>query len=202
MGPRQNSISCPCFPPAKMPNLDIDTAITCMSHTQDPALNIILDSLDSDYRHFVKDIKNKTNLSSYQKLLHSDRDISALIITFGILFFLLLESKVLRLLHFSQAGLNKTLLLAKDLYFWLVTGCSECSKLLPSQMANPSVTQSWSCHLGTPMQHVGLDLFSHLGSTFLVCVYNWSRYLVYEKLSSVSTASVVKCLKSWFNLLG
>ena len=45
----------PLFSPAEMPNFDIDTAITCMSHMQDPALNIILDSIDSDYRQFIEE---------------------------------------------------------------------------------------------------------------------------------------------------
>lgn len=78
----------------------------------------------------------------------------------------------------------------------LITGCSECSHLLPSQMTNPSVTHPPSTHMGTPMQHVGVDLFSHLGSTFLVCVNHWSGYPVYEKMTFVSTPSVVKCLKN------
>ena len=64
----------PLFSPTEMPNLDIDMANNCMVHTHDPALNVVLDSIDSDYRQFLKDIKNNTNLPSHQKLLHSDRD--------------------------------------------------------------------------------------------------------------------------------
>ena len=84
----------------------------------------------------------------------------------------------------------------------LVDGCLDCTRLLPSQIANPSVTKFPSAHLGVPMQHVRIDLFSHLGSTYLVCVDHWSGYPLYDKLSSVSTASVIKCLKQWLNPLG
>ena len=76
-------------------------------------------------------------------------------------------------------------------------------QLLPSQVANPSITNSPSTFGHTyAIRTVGVDLFSHLGSTYLVFVDHWSGCPVGEKLSSVSTASVVKCLKHWFYLLG
>ena len=115
---------------------------------------------------------------------------------------------MLKLLHSSHSGLTK---LAKGLYFWpgmtnnikqLVAGCLECTRLLPSQVVNPSKMDFLSVHLGTPMRHVGVEWFSHQGSTFVVCVDHWSGYSVYVKLSSMSITSVVKCLNNWFNLLG
>lgn len=45
-----------------------------MSHTNNPILDVILDAIDSDYRQFVNNVKNNTNLSSYHKLLHADQD--------------------------------------------------------------------------------------------------------------------------------
>ena len=77
-----------------------------------------------------------------------------------------------------------------------VITCKECSLLLPSQISNPSVTIS-----DTPCS-IGVDLFSHQGATFLVCINHWSDYPMYEQLSSASMSTVVKCLTSWFGLLG
>lgn len=45
----------PFFSPAEMLNLDIDTAVTCMTDTRDLALDIILDAIDSDYRALIKE---------------------------------------------------------------------------------------------------------------------------------------------------
>ena len=64
----------PIFAPVKMPKLDIDTAIAYMSHTNDHILDVILDAMNSNYRQFVNDVKNNTNLPSYHKLLHADQD--------------------------------------------------------------------------------------------------------------------------------
>ena len=92
---------------------------------------------------------------------------------------------VLRLLHASHSGINKTLVLARGLYFWpgmvndikqLISNCRECTRLLQSQPANPMSTAPPFRHLGHPMQHVGLDLFSFGGKTFLICVDHRSRY--------------------------
>ena len=57
-----------------MPNLDTDTVVTCMADTHDPALDLILDAIDSDYLALIKDIKNNTSISPYSKLLQSERD--------------------------------------------------------------------------------------------------------------------------------
>ena len=57
-------------------------------------------------------------------------------------------------------------------------------------------------HFGFPMQHVGLDLFSFGGKDYLICVHQWSGYPVYQLLRSTTSDSVIRCLSSWFNLLG
>lgn len=47
-----------------------------MSHTylQMTQYWTFLDTMDSDYRQFVNDIKNNTNLSSYHKLIYANQD--------------------------------------------------------------------------------------------------------------------------------
>ena len=75
-------------------------------------------------------------------------------------------------------------------------------KVLPSQPYNPMSTPSPSSHFGFPMQHVGLDLFSFGNKVYVICVDHWSGYPFYALLRSVSTASIISTLTSWFNLFG
>ena len=68
--------------------------------------------------------------------------------------------------------------------------------------ANSMTTSPPSCHFGFPMQHVGLDLFSFGGKSFLICVDHWSGYPLFHALRSLSLESIIKVLTSWFNTLG
>ena len=104
-----------------------------------------------------------------------------------------------------------TTALARGLYFWpgmsndirqMLSACTECARVLPSQPANPLSTAPPSSHFGFPMQHVGLDLFSFGGMDYLICVDHWTGYPLYQLLCSTTSDSVTRCLSSWFNLLG
>ena len=64
-----------------------------------------------------------------------------------------------------------------------------------SQPANPMITAPPSHHLGYPMQHVGLDLFSFGGKSFLMCVDHWSGYPLYHVL--VRSLSSVEVPNKW-----
>ena len=52
------------------------------------------------------------------------------------------------------------------------------------------------------MQHIGLDLFSFSGKSFLICVDHWSGYPPFHALRSLSAESIINILTSWFNTLG
>ena len=94
-----------------------------MSDTHDPSLDIILDSIDSDYRQLIKDIEQNTSLSTYQELLKSERenlsleDQLVLIHSRPIVLPKKSIERILQLLHVSHAGITKTSTLAKNLYF-------------------------------------------------------------------------------------
>ena len=100
---------------------------------------------------------------------------------------------ILQLLHASHSGMNKTLVLARSLYYWpgmvndvkqLISRCTACARVQPSQPFTPMVTSPPSSHLGYPMQHVGLDLFSYGNKQHLICVDHWSGYPLYPQLRS------------------
>ena len=152
-------------------------------------MNVISHAIDDDYRVLVQDVLNGTSTSSYSRSLKSE--MASLSVSDGLI---LLDSRrivlripvvksVLHLLHASHSGINKTILLARGLYYWpgmindvkqLVLSCRECSWLLQSQPGNPMTTAPPSSHFGYHMQHVGLDLFSFGGKSFLICIDHWS----------------------------
>ena len=201
----------PLFLPQEQPDLEIDTAITCLVATSHPSMDIISRAVDDDYRALVQDVLRGTSTSSYSRSLKLE--MASLSVSDGLV---LLDSRriilptpavkpVIHLLHASHSGINKTILLARGLYYWpgmindikqLVSSCRECSQLLQSQPSNPMTTASPSSHFGYPMQHVGLDLFSFGGKSFLICVDHWSGYPLYQALCSLSADSIIGVLTS------
>ena len=168
----------PLFAPEEHSSLEIATAISCLAQTSHPAMDLIFNSIDEDYRRLLSDVKNNTILSTYAQSLKTYFDI--LSISDGLI---LMDSRrivlplpsvkpILKLLHASHSGISKTTALARGLYFWpgmtndirrMVSSCVECLRVLPTQPANPMSTASPSSHFGFPIQHVGLDLFSFGG---------------------------------------
>ena len=65
----------PLFTPGDMPGLEIDTAILCLSQTSQPAIRLIYDTIDDDYRQLVEDVKNGTNISMYSQSLKGSFEI-------------------------------------------------------------------------------------------------------------------------------
>ena len=107
--------------------------------------------------------------------------------------------------------MNKTLVLARSLYYWpgmvndikqLISRCTVCARVQPSQPFTPMVTSPPSSHLGYPMQHVCLDLFSYKNKQHLICVDHWSGYPLYSQLRSLSSDTIISTLTDWFNILG
>ena len=144
----------PLFSPQDLPDLEIDTAITCLSATSSSSLDIIYSAIDDDYRLLLSDVKNNSNFSKYSVHLKSDFD--SLSISDDLV---LLDSRrivlplpairpILNLLHTSHSGVNKTIVLARGLYYWpgmindikqLVSRCATCVRVQPSQPFNLSL---------------------------------------------------------------
>ena len=110
-----------------------------------------------------------------------------------------------------HVGVNKTYDMDRSLYYWrgmlndikqLIDGCEACAKSQPSQPKNLRSTEPPSSTLGPPLSHVGLDMFEFGGNQHIVCVDQWSGYPLYQKMSSTSSASVIKVITDRFNTLG
>ena len=113
----------PLFSPQEQPDLEIDTAITCLAATSHPSMSVISCAVDDDYHALIQDVLCGTSNSAYSRSLKSE--MSSLSVSDGLV---LLDSRriflpipavkpVLRLLHTSHSGINKTILLARGLYF-------------------------------------------------------------------------------------
>ena len=207
----------PLFSPQEQSDLEVDTAITYLVATSHPSMDVIYCAIDENYLDLFNDVLNGTSISSYSRSLKSD--MASLSVSDGLI---LLDSRhivlplsavkpVLKLLHASHSDINKTIVLVCGLYYWPgmindvkqpISSCCECTKLLQSQPANPMITAPPSHHFGYPMQHVGLDLFSFGGKSFLICVDHWSGYPLYQALRSLSSDVIISILITWFNTLG
>ena len=58
----------PLFAPEELSSLEIDMAISCLSQTSHPSIDLIYGSID-DYRLVLEDVKNGTSDSSYSRSL-------------------------------------------------------------------------------------------------------------------------------------
>ena len=46
----------PLFVPEELPDLEIDTAISCLAKTLQPSLNVVYAAIDDDYRKLIQDV--------------------------------------------------------------------------------------------------------------------------------------------------
>ena len=65
----------PLFAPEELPGLDIDTAISCLSQTSQPAIRVIYEAVDDDYRQLLEDVKCGTSISTYSQALKGSLNI-------------------------------------------------------------------------------------------------------------------------------
>ena len=116
---------------------------------------------------------------------------------------------VLRSLHSSHQGYNKTCKLATQLYYWpgmttdirnMIDACSSCQKLRQSQQQLPIKFTPISEM--APMSHVGTDLYQLGSDHYLIMVDRFSGFVCSEKMRSTTASAILRQLQAWFNLLG
>ena len=79
-----------------------------------------------------------------------------------------------------------------------VQACPICQKTSPHNR-EPLIGTPLPTH---PWERIALDLFELKGSTYLVAVDYYSRFVEVEKLSSTTSSSVITKLKSMFSRFG
>jgi len=115
---------------------------------------------------------------------------------------------LLKRLHASHMGIEKTKQLARQHYYWpgmdydiemLIRRCSVCSanrKRQPKQPLMPHPVPDY------PWQKVGCDIFSFRGKDQLLVVDYYSKYVEIAKLQSKTASSIIKELKVIFSRFG
>ena len=117
------------------------------------------------------------------------------------------RASIVDLLHEGHPGLVRMQKCGSELYFWpdmvrdietRVKNCPECNLLKASKPKHHMSPESAL----SPMSHVGVDLFSEKGSTYLVCACRYSGYFFVDQLRSLTTKAVLTKLSKWFLTFG
>ena len=107
----------------------------------------------------------------------------------------------------GHSGIAKTRTLARQLYYWpfmardikdMVSRCEACQEHLPHQRPQPLLQTTASA----PLEHTSADLFSLAGKNYLAFADRYSGMVWADKLSSLTTTAVTKCLDKWLYEIG
>jgi hypothetical protein len=111
---------------------------------------------------------------------------------------------MLRKLHESHLGIEKTKQLARDFMYWpglngqisdMISKCGICLEHRNSKQKEPMIPSDIP---ELPWHTVGTDLFHWNGSDYLIVVDYYSRYFEIAKLENISSKTVITHFKSIF----
>ena len=111
---------------------------------------------------------------------------------------------VLRNLHKSHQGIEKTMRLARDLVYWpgmngeikdLVSSCDTCNAFCNQQVKEPLMPHDIP---DLPWQKLGADLFELHGKMYLIIVDYYSKFIEFDELQAPTSHNVIKCCKDQF----
>jgi len=113
------------------------------------------------------------------------------------------QKRILKLLHSPHSGEVKTLVQARQLYFWrnmsnsikdMVSRCEKCINNSSSLPKEPLIYTEPS----HPLSHVGVDLGEEGGRHYLIMVDSYSGYIWCNKLNNLHTRAITSQLENWF----
>lgn len=196
----------------------LEVALCAAVSETDPAFEIIKNHIDGEYTRLRGCVRRghplPRPLSPYGDVaseLRIDDDLGEDLVLVGdrLVVPRPARQRILELLHLSHSGITKTYELARQLYYWpgmkneielWIRRCSVCVKSLPSLPMEPILSAIETAK--GPMDAVSVDLFDLEGKTFLVMVDRFSGFPFVSMMSSLSTDSVWKRLKRWFQEVG
>jgi hypothetical protein len=113
------------------------------------------------------------------------------------------RKKILSSLHAHTTGRTKTLMNARQLYFWpgmtkdvnlMVSTCRQCTMYLPSQALEPQVATVASC----PFNCVSIVLGHQKRHEYLNFVDRYSGWPMVKLLKRLDTEAIIAILDYWF----
>lgn len=118
------------------------------------------------------------------------------------------RSRILKQLHQSHQGINKTQALARECVFWpnisrdiqdTVRACGSCQKYQPQQSQGEPINHDIP---PMPWFKIGSDLFQVNQKVYLVVVDYFTKFPIVTELNNLSSASVTNHLKSLCSVFG
>lgn len=150
----------------------------------------------NELKHYVK-IKNDIEISDgliyYKKRLIVPKT---------------LRRDVLKLLHETHLGFNKTYIIARELFYWpaityelksFIGQCKTCNIYSKSQ-TKKSLINHYIPEI--PFMKVGIDIAEYAGNNFLILVDYLSKWLEVEVLKNKTSAECISKLKKIFSIHG
>jgi hypothetical protein len=113
------------------------------------------------------------------------------------------RAQVLATLHIQHPGVTKTLMDARQLYFWpgmtnaielMVSRCAECTACLPAQALEPQIAMEAT----RPFEKFSIDLGKQKGKNYLIGVDRYSGWPMVAPLPKEDTKTITDILDDWF----
>jgi hypothetical protein len=110
---------------------------------------------------------------------------------------------VLGTLHIQHTGVTKTLMDARQLYFWpgmtnavelMVSRCVECTACLPAQALEPQIATEAT----RPFEKFSIDLGKQKGKNYLIGIDRYSGWPMVAQLPKEDTKTITDKLDDWF----
>ena len=115
---------------------------------------------------------------------------------------------IMKELHRSHSGLEKTLISARQLYFWPqmssdikehVAKCVACSETQPAKQKSFIAETADPV---APMSDVGLDMFHCDGKDYLIMMCRYSGWPWVSEMKRTTAEDVIRVLSNWFQSWG
>ena len=212
---KEEDIPLPCF-----------TTISCLV-TSNPEHQIKLTEMaskaDNDYKFLLASIQNTDKeVPNTPQAIRFQKDFHRLSVSEEVPGLILIDSnkivipnnyikKIVTWLHTGHNGFDKTIKLAKDLYYWhgmnndikqVINNCNQCKELAPS-LQRLTLLEKQTYEETRPMESVGSDLFSYAGKDYIIMVDRFSGFVMCsDPLRSTTSEKIIALLDSWFQILG
>ena len=196
-------------------------AALCYRVAEDPALQQLFDSLDSNYNRIIKALRQRKTSKSLpashpglafkniwdQLSLFDDEEETLLLCGDRIVVPESARKHILSLFHLPHQGVTKTRMTAQQLYYWpgmnneiklMTQACQACQIDRPSQQAEPQQPMK----VTAPMTHMAVDLADFSGQDWMILADGYSGYILTARLSTTTTAKVTSVLEKWFRTFG
>lgn len=119
-----------------------------------------------------------------------------------------MRGSILALLHVGHFGIEKTRQRARTVVFWpglgkeieiMVNSCTDCQTQRDSNQKEPLIPHAAP---DGPWQAVGTDIFTLNGKNYVLAVDYYSKFIEYQLLPGMSSASVIAFFKNVFSRWG